>query len=295
MAREKRSDEWLDMRRKNFTLRERQLFVCLPAILGLLLFVTSTALASEAPQCKVSPQCHASIPVNVAPPTISGTAKTGQTLSASSGTWTNEPTGYSYRWERCNGEGGVCEVIDEGVDSSFELLPPHPKNEQTIRVQVRAENAAGRSEAAASAPTTVVARSWEYVREGPHVQASHWRLGSRGRFAPIIGRSLDLEIETSGLCFGEQPPELDYLYVAERRRATGWPFKSVVITPLVRYPAPMVVVGKVYPGEPQPACADLGFSISRRIKLKWPVRDVTLYDGSYRPLHRVPIFLGADG
>ena len=34
------------------------------------------------------------------PPAISGSAVQGQTLDCSTGTWLNNPTGYSYSWER---------------------------------------------------------------------------------------------------------------------------------------------------------------------------------------------------
>ena len=33
-------------------------------------------------------------------PAITGTAKAGKTLTCSSGTWTNTPTGYAYQWSR---------------------------------------------------------------------------------------------------------------------------------------------------------------------------------------------------
>ena len=41
-------------------------------------------------------------PVNTALPVISGTAQSGQTLSTSTGSWQNSPTGYTYQWARCN-------------------------------------------------------------------------------------------------------------------------------------------------------------------------------------------------
>ncbi len=39
-------------------------------------------------------------PVNTAPPVISGTPRAGDTLSCSTGTWTNFPTAYAYAWSR---------------------------------------------------------------------------------------------------------------------------------------------------------------------------------------------------
>src|SRR2546426_7392633 len=37
-------------------------------------------------------------PSNTSPPTITGTAKQGQTLTEVHGSWTNSPTSYSYQW-----------------------------------------------------------------------------------------------------------------------------------------------------------------------------------------------------
>src|SRR5436190_18674750 len=44
-------------------------------------------------------------PVNVSPPSISGTAQQGQTLTEAHGSWTNGPTSYSYQWLQCNSLG----------------------------------------------------------------------------------------------------------------------------------------------------------------------------------------------
>jgi hypothetical protein len=39
------------------------------------------------------------IPANSSVPTISGAAQVGQTLTATTGTWTHNPTSYSYQWD----------------------------------------------------------------------------------------------------------------------------------------------------------------------------------------------------
>ena len=40
-------------------------------------------------------------PANTVRPTISGTPRVGSVLTATTGDWTNSPTGYAYAWQRC--------------------------------------------------------------------------------------------------------------------------------------------------------------------------------------------------
>lgn len=47
------------------------------------------------------------IPVSLSAPTVSGTPAVGQTLTADPGAWSNNPTGYSYQWQRCQAYAGV--------------------------------------------------------------------------------------------------------------------------------------------------------------------------------------------
>jgi hypothetical protein len=92
-------------------------------------------------------------PTNTSLPTISGTAKDGQTLTASNGTWANNPSSFSYQWRRCNTSGGDCK--DVGADRQTYGLDQGDVA-STIRVDVKAKNAFGGS-TATSGPTAVVA------------------------------------------------------------------------------------------------------------------------------------------
>jgi len=94
------------------------------------------------------------VPVNTAPPKISGTAQVGKTLTASDGTWSNNPTSFTYQWLRCNGGGNSCAPITGATLKTY-VLTAADEN-QTIRVRVTATNADG-SASAQSEQTTPVA------------------------------------------------------------------------------------------------------------------------------------------
>src|SRR3954454_21714692 len=54
-------------------------------------------------------------PVNVLPPSISGSAQQGQTVTCSTGTWVPAPTSYAYAWQR---DGSA---IGGATSSSYDL------------------------------------------------------------------------------------------------------------------------------------------------------------------------------
>jgi hypothetical protein len=83
----------------------------------------------------------AAAPVNTAPPTISGAPRDGQTLTASNGTWTNNPTAYQYQWQRCRPDGAGCVAIGGATEKTY-LLTNADLN-HTVRVRVLAVNADG--------------------------------------------------------------------------------------------------------------------------------------------------------
>ena len=92
-------------------------------------------------------------PGNSALPAITGTAQQGQSLSASDGTWTNSPTGYTYQWEDCDASGANCGSISDAKSSSYIAAPTDVGD--TLRVIVTATNAAGRASATSAASAVV--------------------------------------------------------------------------------------------------------------------------------------------
>jgi hypothetical protein len=91
-------------------------------------------------------------PANTKPPTITGQATVGQTLSASTGSWTGSPS-LAYQWERCNSSGLSCETIAAAQSSGYAVLAADVG--KTLAVTVTGSSSAG-SAAAQSAPTAVV-------------------------------------------------------------------------------------------------------------------------------------------
>jgi hypothetical protein len=97
-------------------------------------------------------------PVNTGEPKISGTPQEGQTLTASSGSWTSSSTvTYSYQWRRCNAQGAGCSNIG-GADTSSYLVK-HADIGDTLRVRVTAKNADGSAQSTSNETAVVTAKS----------------------------------------------------------------------------------------------------------------------------------------
>ncbi len=115
--------------------------------------VASNAAGSAHATSLASGVVAALAPWNTTPPTISGTAQEGQTLSASIGEWEGTPPfSYAYQWERCNPFGEACLGIGGATSASYTVGAADVGS--TLRVTVTASNAAG-SASAASAVTGV--------------------------------------------------------------------------------------------------------------------------------------------
>jgi thermitase len=114
--------------------------------------------------CKALPGCATAVaaPVNTGLPMVSGTAQEGRTLSASSGSWSNSPSGFAYQWLRC--ASGSCGQIGGAVSKSYVVVRGDVG--ATLEVSVTASNAGGSSSATSAATAAVTAATPPTVPQG---------------------------------------------------------------------------------------------------------------------------------
>ncbi|MDQ3933992.1 MAG: hypothetical protein M3340_05105 [Actinomycetota bacterium] len=120
--------------------------------------VTGTNAGGSAPATSSQTAAVAALPpASTAPPTISGTPRDGQTLTASTGTWTSgaAPVTHAYRWRRCNASGASCSDIAGATASTYAAVPADIGS--TLRVAVTATNSGGSSTATSSQTGLVAA------------------------------------------------------------------------------------------------------------------------------------------
>jgi hypothetical protein len=103
-------------------------------------------------------------PLNTSPPTISGIAAQGQTLTAAAGAWENSPTSSGVQWEDCNAGGAGCLPIGGATSSTYN--PTGKDTGKTIRVQETVGNASGYGPPAVSAHTARVPSAAPTVQTG---------------------------------------------------------------------------------------------------------------------------------
>lgn len=128
------------------------------ALLALLL-VAARALGQSTPPGDPMPPGGVPVPEpprNTERPGISGAEREGETLTASTGSWSGlPPTSYEYRWRRCDAVAGTtCGDIPGAVADSYTLVAADVGSR--LRVEVTAIDAAGGRTAAESDPTGVI-------------------------------------------------------------------------------------------------------------------------------------------
>ena len=103
------------------------------SLLGLLA-VTLTGLVAAA-------TALAAPPGETAQPTLDGTFRRGSTISTSNGSWSNNPTSFTYVWQRCDAAGNACGAIAGQTARTYQLQPADVG--RTVRAIVTARNADG--------------------------------------------------------------------------------------------------------------------------------------------------------
>jgi len=96
---------------------------------------------------------RSAVPQPLTPPTVTGFAKEGETLTGKNGTWSGKPTDFNDFWTRCDKTGGSCANISGAHSTTYKLTNADVGN--TIRFKVEARNADGNT-SASSVPTAVV-------------------------------------------------------------------------------------------------------------------------------------------
>ena len=88
-------------------------------------------------------------PGNTVAPSVSGQMVQGDTLAASSGSWSNSPSSYGYQWEDCDSSGVNCSNIANATSSGYTLAAGDVGD--MVRVMVTASNSGGSGQAASAA------------------------------------------------------------------------------------------------------------------------------------------------
>jgi hypothetical protein len=109
---------------------------------------STSARYGATPSCPVP-----AAPSNSAAPSISGTTAFGSTLTAANGTWSGNPTGYTYQWQRASTSTGSYSNISGATSQSYTVATADIGN--FLKVNVTATNAGGSTSALSSATTQI--------------------------------------------------------------------------------------------------------------------------------------------
>ena len=107
------------------------------------------ASALSAPSGPVVKPPTVKAPQNVSLPRITGTAQPGRQLIGDRGSWTNAPTSFAYSWLQCDRSGASCSAVAGARAAVYSPLAADVG--RTLRFQVEARNAGGRTKALSAA------------------------------------------------------------------------------------------------------------------------------------------------
>ncbi len=104
-------------------------------------------------------------------PSLSGTEKVGQTLTANPGSWVGAASlSYAYQWQRCNREGGACANISGATSSTHVLVTADAG--KTVRVLVTASEGGANAAKVASAGELIAGEKGPVLEAAPGVSGT---------------------------------------------------------------------------------------------------------------------------
>jgi len=88
-------------------------------------------------------------------PRITGIARLGHRLTATTGVWYEKPSGYTFRWLGCNGHGNDCRPLPGATGRTLAL----GRSELGLRLRVVVTAHTGSGAGSASSTATALVRS----------------------------------------------------------------------------------------------------------------------------------------
>jgi hypothetical protein len=132
-------------------------------------------------------------PKNTVEPSVSGSARQGQTLTARVGSWTGAtPIAYAYQWLRCNAAAGNCVALAGQTKPSYVVASTDLSSR--LRVRVTASNPRGSATATSNATAQAGAT-------GPVIPADAVRLPSGKYSVPVASVALPARLIVDQVAF----------------------------------------------------------------------------------------------
>ena len=168
-----------------------------PSITVLTLVVLATAVTVAV---GFTTRAGAVAPKNTVAPSVQGTARAGQMLTANPSSYESgdAPIAFSYAWQRCDAKGAVCVAANNGTNQTYTLGTAGVGT--TLRVVVTAKNAAGTATATSAVSGMVAA-----APVGAPAMASPPAIGG----TPVTGSTLSA---APGNWTGVQPMAIAYAW-----------------------------------------------------------------------------------
>jgi len=166
--------------------------------MGFRMRVRVTATNSEGSQTATSNSTAivgGGAPVNTSSPSVRGTMVVGSVVTADHGAWTGlAPISFSYRWLRCNTQGGACRSISGATSQSYTLRSADV--DHRMRFNLTAQNTVG--------SVTVLSSESPIVTGGPSPSGAI-RLPSGEFSVPAASVPRDERLIVSQVVFAPDP------------------------------------------------------------------------------------------